>query len=178
MSYNATNNCNPMNAESNMDEFISMMKQFRNIMESYEKKMKDIPKHPSREESLSEAVQRMEKLGFQPDDIAEFRKNGEIRYVMEDGHCLPLSELDRSQIQKLKNQGFVVYAAIRNNTIFGRMTAYIVVAKYGEDWLLERENLNRNNLMAYVYNHDIPFCSEWGTINIKRLSGGIFDRIV
>lgn len=38
MSYNATNNCNPMNAESNMDEFISMMKQFRNIMESYEKK--------------------------------------------------------------------------------------------------------------------------------------------
>lgn len=178
MSYDATNNSKAKNAKISMNEFNSMAKQFKNIMEGYKEDMKNIPERPCVEESLSEAVRRMEELGFQPDSIADFRKNGEISYIMEAGRCMPLSESDRSQIQKLKKQGLIVYAAIRNNTAFGRMTAYIVVAKYGEDWILERENLKRNRLMAYVYNHDVPFYSEMGSVNITRLSGGLLDRIV
>lgn len=178
MDYDTTNNGNPWSAVSNMFDFNDMKKQVEDYLKRYKKALKSIPKHPSRKESLDEAARLMESLGFQPDTIREFRKNGGISYAMENGRRLPLSESDGIQIQKLEKQGNVVYAAIRNDTNFGRMTAYIIVSKYGEDWILERENSKRNYLLAYVYNHDLPCCSEMGIVEIKCLPDGIFDRIV
>lgn len=170
-----------MNCHISMDaavEFELMLKDMRDYLESYKEQIKSMPVRPSRDESVAEAARRMEALGFLPKTIEEFRKHGKISCAMENGCPFPLEEPDRSQIQDLERKGFSVYAAIRNDTAWGRMTAYITVSNNGADWIAEREWMKQDILMAYVLNHDVPIFSEMGTITVRRLHGGMFDRII
>ena len=177
MTRDIINNTNPFSNGNIMGDFESMMQGMQDYLKNYNESLKSVPVRPDKEESLAEAARRMESLGFRNDIITEFKKDGEISCVMEKGSTYPLDESDRRQIKKLEKQGYAVYAAIRNITDMGRMTSYIIVSSCGEDWIIERENLNRGIVMAYVLNHDIPFFSEFGTVNIKRHPAGMYDRI-
>lgn len=101
---------------------------------NYKKALKKVPTHLSKEELVDEAVWRMKALGLSIETIDKFIKEGKISYVMEKGSKFPLNELDQKQIKELDEKGFLVYAAVRQLTMFGRMTAYIVVSSHSGDW--------------------------------------------
>lgn len=148
------------------DEFAEDIK---NIMAMYT--------YAQKEESLEEAVWRMKELGFMEETIEEFRKKGEIGYAMEEGSVFELDETDHRQIKELSEKGMLVYAVIRNNTMFGRVTSYVVVTSCIEDWNIERTNIFRNILSAYLYNYNVPDDSEFSNIVIERLPQGILERV-
>lgn len=131
---------------------------------------------PTKEEAIAEAVRRMELLCFKPDEIASFKKNGKIRKIMENGQYVPIDETAQKHIRMLEEKGMLCYAAIRNETPYGRMTAYIIISGYKEEWPSEYENVKFCTLMSYVYNHDAPYLSEYGLISVTCLSNGILMR--
>lgn len=144
---------------------------------NYKEYLKKMPKHLSDTDLMDEAVLRMKELEFSAEDIDKFKKEGKISYVMEGGSKHPINALDQKQIQGLSKKGFLVYAAVRQLTMFGKMTAYILVSNHTEDWAFERENLQSNTLLSYVYNHDVPKFSELGNIVVKRLPKGLLERV-
>lgn len=139
--------------------------------------LKHVPARPNEDESIAEAVKRMEILGFKPDVVENFKKDRAISHIMDDGQFVPLEDSDLQQIQKLKEKGFVVYAAIRSHTVEGQMTSYITVSNRGKDWASERANLKYNALKAYVYNHDMPSDTEAGIIIFMHYNNNSLIRI-
>lgn len=145
--------------------------------EAYEEALKHVPAHPSREESIAEAVGRMKTLGFSSYIIEDFKKSGTINQVMDDGYFYPLTKSDREHIQILEEKGYIVYAAISSHTLESFMTSYILVHNQSSKWIFEQNNLKYNALFAYVYNHDAPYDTEYGNIIFKHMPGGTLLRI-
>ena len=165
------------NEEFNQDEtWENFSKAIAEFLVNYKKGLKE-RKHLSKEDLMDEAVLRMKELEFPAETIEQFKKEGKISYVMEGGRKYPMNECDQKQIKELSQKGFLVYAAVRQCTMFGKMTAYILVSNYAEDWVLEREKLQSNTLLSYVYNHDVPGYSEFGNIIVKRLPKGLLERV-
>lgn len=173
----AINNENPILKMLEAEGLGEDVKVIKDFLADYERSIGEMPSHPSKEDLMIEAVNRMKELGFTEETIEAFKEHGEISYVMEGNHTLPLDEVDRKQIKRLSDDGFLVYAAIRSTSMFGRMTSYVLVSNFSEDWFSERPNIRRNILLAYVYNHDDPFCSEIGNIRVARLSEGMLERV-
>lgn len=138
----------------------------------------DITEKANRTEMLVEAAERMKMLGLPEDAIREFRNSGRPRFRMENGQRFPLSNDEKKQIQTLEgNEERLVYAVIRNDSCYGRLTNFIMVSRYKCDWGLERNSITEHNVVtAYVQNHDVPIFSEAGTIEVKRLPGGMLGR--
>lgn len=138
----------------------------------------DITEEADKAAMMAEAVKRMEMLGLSAEVISKFQADGQPDFAMEDGKRFPLKDSDKEMIQKLEsNDEHLVYAVIRNDSCYGRLTNYIMVSRYICDWGLERNSITeRNRVMAYVYNHDDPSCSEMGTIAVKHLPNGMLGR--
>lgn len=130
-----------------------------------------------RKEAMEEAIERMKLLGLAPEAISDFQKTGKVGSYMENGQCCPLDAAEQERIQEFEEEwGFLVYAAIRNKTAYGRMMCYIIVSAYKEDWFMEQRLMMQDSLLAYVYNYDAPYNSESGLIGIGRLPGGMLER--
>lgn len=131
---------------------------------------------PTKEEAIAEAVRRMELLCFNPNEIANFKKTGKIRKIMENGQYVPIDETAQKHIRTLEEKGTLCYAAIRNGSPYGKITSYIIISCYKEEWASEYENVKSGTLMSYVYNHDAPFLSEYGLVPVICLSNGTLMR--
>lgn len=60
----------------------------------------------------------------------------------------------------------LVYLVVRSYTTFGKMDCYLYVSDYTEEWAQDRDDIKEMQPLAYVYNHDMPDCSEFGCIGI------------
>ena len=65
----------------------------------------------------------------------------------------------------------LVFAVIRTFTSNSMMDSYLFVSDYPEEWAEDRRLLSKGEATAYVYNYDMPYCSEVGSIGFKRFSG-------
>lgn len=67
-----------------------------------------------------------------------------------------------------------VYAVTHEYTHFGECYSLMIVTDYPEEW---ENSLTRDKstfyAFAYVWNKDDDWCSEFGTIGVKSLGGGI-----
>lgn len=148
-----------------MEELIRFFKQPEMLTQSTKK------------EAIAEAVRRMEILCFKQDKIDDFKQTGKINTIMENGKYVPIDGTVQKHINMLEEKGFLCYAAIRNESPYGKMTSYLITSRYKEDWDFEYEHVKSHLILSYVYNHDVPYLSEYGSIPVKCLPNGTLIRI-
>lgn len=135
------------------------------------------------EERKVEAIRRMHKLKMRNDAIKAFEKKGvlvvfETIELMEvDNLILMASALNTKQKEMVKRieqeKNITVYAVIHTFTEFGELYDLIYVSQYKEEWFMDDEMLKDNIVMSYCVNESIPEFSEFGSISIENVKGGL-----
>ena len=124
------------------------------------------------EEKKTEAISRMKMLGLYPTIIKEFERDFTVNrsdppfgalYWVED------KELEELRAWEIKHNA-LVYHVVRSYTTFGTLDTYLYVSDDKEEWDVDHDDLKDGNPLAYVVNHDMPDCSEFGYIGIKTTS--------
>ena len=122
------------------------------------------------EEKKTEALGRMKMLGIFTPTIQQFNELGKIS-VSEPpfGAFYWIEGEDFERVSKFEREyDVLVYTVIRSFTDVGVMDSFLFVSDYLEEWKDDRELLKEGEAFAYVYNHDMPDCSEIGCIGIER----------
>lgn len=128
------------------------------------------------ERMKQEAVNRLKKLGVMNTVIEDF-ENG-ILNVSEQG-LIPgalyhLNDSEKEMVRKIEEEyDGLVYHCIRCNTNFGRLFNMLWVSKYEEEWEYENTNIEESIVFAYVENLSDSICSEFGSIMVAGINGGL-----
>lgn len=61
-------------------------------------------------------------------------------------------------------------------TTIGKMDSYLYVSDHREEWGDDRVGLENGEALCYVYNHDMPDCSEIGYIGIAKTNAAGLNR--
>lgn len=132
----------------------------------------------SLEEKKVEALRRMESLGFFTEAV-EFERTEKLRLFLPNTDLVLYvkgNDLERVRAFE-RSYSALVFAVIRTFTIGGMMDSYLFVSDYPEEWAADRRLLSEGEATVYVYNHDEPYCSELGSIGIKRFAVAGLCRI-
>lgn len=122
----------------------------------------------SREEKKVEALARMKLWGI----YAPIRKQFEKEDLVSEsapplGACYWLNEAQLEQVREFEAQhNALVYHVIHSFTSIGEMESYLYVSDYPEEWEQDREDIKDRQQLVYVFNKDMPDCSEFGSIGI------------
>lgn len=133
-----------------------------------------------------EAIKRLKLLKLLPEVIKDFEKNNRVYYSERQNKIFDgiLYEVNQNpefkriikEFEEKKNA--IVYHAQLTRFEFGLCLSLLFVSEDEEEWEFEIEELtpDENKIMypiAYCINLDNPDFSEYGTIGIKSLNGGI-----
>ena len=131
------------------------------------------------EEQKAEALKRIKALKLHPNVVKEFEKDGTINFSEPPfGGLFWAKDDDMERIREFEEEyDALVYTGIRTFTNIGKMDSYLFVSKHKEEWDLDNAGIANGEVLAYVYNHDAPDCSEMGFIGIKSLISGGLVRI-
>lgn len=129
---------------------------------------------PTMEEMKNEALARMAILRMLPQPIREFKEEGKLNLSENGGFLYWLDEEQERMVRNWeKETGNLVYHVVRSFTNFGEMFTLLYVSKYKEEWKMDIADLKDGVLLCYVYNKDMPDCSEYGGVAIKSRIGGV-----
>ena len=129
----------------------------------------------SREIKKVEAIKRMKAMNIYSDAIKQF-KNSDIVMVSEPplGGLFWLNDEEKEMVSKFEQENnALVYLVVRSFTNLGIMDNIFYVSDYQDEWEMDNADLNENYACVYVINHDMPDCSEFGTIAWKSVGGGV-----
>ena len=129
----------------------------------------------SREIKKEEAIKRMRAMNIYSDAIKQF-KNADIVMVSEPplGGLFWLNDEEKEMVSKFEQENnALVYLVVRSFTNLGTMDNIFYVSDYQDEWFMDNADLNENYACVYVINHDMPDCSEFGTIAWKSVGGGV-----
>lgn len=120
----------------------------------------------SRERKKEEALARMKIIGIFNGTVRQFRKDDLVSQSLPPvGACY---WIEGEQLERVKafeeKYNALVYFVIHSYTEFGEMDSYLYVSDYEEEWETDRCDLECGQTLAYVYNYDMPDCSEFGSI--------------
>ena len=120
------------------------------------------------DEKKVEAIERMKLLKIFPEVIEQFRNDGlvSLSYPPFGAHFWLDDESKQIVADFEKKNDALVFTGIRSYTNIGMMDSFLFVSDYKEDWTIERRDFRNSTALAYVYNHDMPDCSEMGCIGI------------
>ena len=121
------------------------------------------------EEKKVEAIARMKALGIFPQTIKQFEDEGYVSISEPPFGAFYWAEgEDLERIRQFEQEhNALVYVVIRSYTNIGKLDSYLFVSNYDEEWEQDRDYLADRSPLAYVYNHDMPDCSEFGSIGIE-----------
>lgn len=133
----------------------------------------------SRAEKKIEAVARMKKLGVFGETIKQFEKEALVSISEPPFGAFYWAEgEDLDRIREFEAQhNALVYLVVRSYTTLGKMDSLLYVSDYPEEWEYDNQLLKENAVYAYVYNHDMPDCSEIGSIGVKLTPAAGLARI-
>lgn len=121
------------------------------------------------EDKKKEAVARMKALGIFPQTIEQFEKDGYVS--ISDPPFGAFYWADGKDLERIKQfeaeHNALVYVVIRSYTNIGKMDSFLFVSDYEEEWQMDRDDIEHQQALAYVYNHDIPDFSEIGAIGLE-----------
>lgn len=129
----------------------------------------------TREEKKQEAIKRLKALNIINDAVRQFEKDN-IVMVSEPpfGGLYWLNDEEKQMVRKFEEEhDALVYMVVRAFTNFGKMDALLFVSDYDEEWGMDNENIEDGIVMSYVVNHDMPDCSEFGSIAVRPIFGGL-----
>lgn len=133
----------------------------------------------SREEKKAEALKRMKSWGIFDQTIKQFEKEDLVSiseppvgaFFWVEGE--ELEEMKRFEAEN----NALVYCIVRSYTSIGIMDAYLYVSDYKEEWEIDHEDQKEWQQLAYVINHQMPDCSEFGSIGLKRTIAAGLKRV-
>lgn len=129
----------------------------------------------TKDQMKQEALVRMKLLKLHPNAIKEFKEEDKLNY--SDGILGILywaTDEIGEVVQKFENQtGYLVYHVIDNNTEIGRMLTLLYVSTEMEEWVADKRDIRDGCPLAYVENLTHPDCSEFGSVGVKSLNGGL-----
>ncbi len=83
-------------------------------------------------------------------------------------------EVEAKMKELEKQYNCVVYAITHEYTNFGELYTFLLVTNYPEEWSrLMISDGNRHTAFAYVWNKTDDWCSEFGSVTVMSLGGGI-----
>lgn len=126
-----------------------------------------------------EAIKRMKEWGIFPQTIKQFENEGLISESAPPfGACFWIEDEQLDRVREFeKEHDALVYHVIHSYTNIGEMEAYLYVSNYIDEWKYDHEDIKEGQQLCYVYNHDAPDCSEFGTIGIKLTPAAGLVRI-
>lgn len=124
------------------------------------------------------ALECMKTLNIYKPYIRKFDKDGTVTLFERFGGYYIDTENELELFNKIKEfeaeTGSLVYAVTHERFWFGECYSFLCVSKYEEDWEYTVEQEDQYNIAwAYVWNKTDEWCSEFGSIGIKSLWGGI-----
>ena len=130
-----------------------------------------------------ESLLRMKKLNILDEVVKVFAKEGKV--LKSENLCVGnrenripiLYDLDEAEEKLIReweeNSGNMVYHVIKNRMVFGLCYSLMYVSKHTEEWEMDNEDLETGYPLVYVLNADDDMCSEYGSIGIKPMVGGV-----
>ena len=130
----------------------------------------------TKEDIVNEAVLRMKALKIHANAVKEFECERKIN--ISEPPLGGLFWLEDSSLQKIVNEfeakhNCIVYHIVHTFTDYGEMYSFLYVNYDDEEWELDKEDIKVNQCLAYVYNKTYPDLSEFGSIGIQRVAGGL-----
>lgn len=129
----------------------------------------------TREEKKAEAVSRMRMMDIFDATIRQFEEEDLVN-VSEPpfGGLYWVSDIEKARIEEFEEKNnALVYLVVRSYTTIGVMDSYFYVSDYKEEeWDMDREDIENNRALVYVYNQDEPLFSEFGSIMFKLTPAG------
>lgn len=133
----------------------------------------------SMEEKKIEAVKRMKKLKLFPEVIKQFEKDGLVNISEPPfGAHFWLDKDDKERVAEFEKQNdALVFTAIRSYTSFGTLDSYFFVSDHKDEWEQDWEDLEDKCALVWVFNHDMPDCSEMGCIRFEPTAAAGLRRV-
>ena len=130
----------------------------------------------TREEKKAKALEIMQELDIYPPYIDGFRDEDKVCFFENFGGYWAYQEpelLDKIREFEEKHN-CLVYAVTHEFTEFGELYDFLIITDYKEEWrTLVHGNGYQYGAFSYVWNKDYDYCSEFGTIGIQSMFGGI-----
>ena len=130
----------------------------------------------SREIKKNEAIKRMKALGLYKPYINLFIEDDKIFLSEMTGGVFDFSK-NADVCEKIKEfeteYNALVYHIIRTVTDFGELFSFLYVSDHKEEWEMDNEDIAEGYALAYVWNRDVDWCSEFGSIGVSSKYGGI-----
>lgn len=132
--------------------------------------------YATKEERKNKAIELMKELDIYKPYIDGFKKDNMVCFYENYAGFWAYQEPDvqNKMINLQYEHDITIYAITHEYCEFGECYSFLYVNKYKEEWdfTLESEG-NVHNAFAYVWNRDDEWCSEFGTICVRSLGGGI-----
>ena len=133
----------------------------------------------SREIKKVEAIKRMKELGLFAPCINAFKRD-EVQLSEPTGG---LYEFSSDKELTAKVQGFekknnalvyhVIHTPMRLDGEVMDMYNFLYVSDYQEEWEVDNADIKEGYVFAYVWNKTIDYFSEFGSIAVKGMFGGL-----
>lgn len=135
------------------------------------------------EKRKEEAIRRMHKLRLRPDAIRFFdKKNVLVAFesfeFVEIGNSILMASVltseERAMVKEIEDKwNITVYSVIHSYQEFGELYDLIYVSQHEEEWYMDNDMMEDNIVMSYCVNKSIPEFSEFGSISIENIKGGL-----
>lgn len=134
----------------------------------------------SREIKKVEAINRMKELGLFAPCIKAFKSRDEVQFSEQTGGLYEFSA-DRELTAKVqeferKNNALVYHVIHTPMRLDGEamdMYNFLYVSDYQEEWEVDNADIKEGYVFAYVWNKTIDYFSEFGSIAVKGMFGGL-----
>ena len=130
----------------------------------------------TKEQRKEQAVKLMEQLDIYKPYINGFKQSDKVCFFENFGGFWVNQEpeIEKKMKEIEKEYDCTVYAITHEYTDIGEFYDFLIVSNYKEEWedLVEKYQ-NDYAAYAYVWNKSDDWCSEFGTVVIKRFGGGI-----
>ena len=123
------------------------------------------------------AIECMKNLDIYKPYINKFKKDGTIT-LFERFAGFYIDEYNEpellKEIKKFEDEyECIVYAVTHEFFEFGECYSFLCISKYEEEWARTLKDTRMGLAWSYVWNKSAEWCSEFGTIGIASLGGGI-----
>lgn len=130
----------------------------------------------TKEQRKEQAVKYMKELDIYKPYIDGFIKKDHVCFFEGFGGFWAEQENDLyEKMREIEQQyGVTVYAITYEMLDFGECYSFLLVTDYKEEWQdLVYGHGDQHSCFAYVWNKDCEWCSEFGSVGILSLGGGI-----
>lgn len=123
----------------------------------------------------TEVLERMDILNLHPNVIKEFKEQGVLNYSYSIlGFLYWLTEETQARVNLFeKETGYLVYHVIEDETSIGRLITFLYVSANSDEWEQDKQDLREGFALAFVVNADDELCSEFGSVGLKSVNGGV-----